>query len=137
MAERNWPFLGTGWSFPPTFRDHGGALDVVSGTDNVHKCIQIILRTDLGERVLRENFGASLKRYQFEPVTQRLLNRVREVVSNAILRHEPRVSLDRVDVSQDDSTDGLLLIELQYTVLATNSRFNMVYPYYLNEADAT
>jgi uncharacterized protein len=50
------------------------------------------------------------------------------------LYHEPRIELDRLDISEDQATEGLLLISLDYTVRSTNSRFNLVYPFYLNEA---
>lgn len=133
MAD--YPFLGTGWTFPPTFSNQGRSLGLVSGAENVHKSIQIILRTEFGERVFREEFGAGLSRYQFEPVTQSLVNRMRDTVTEAILRHEPRVDLNEVEISQNEINQGLLLISMSYTIRVINSRFNMVYPFYLDESE--
>jgi len=56
------------------------------------------------------------------------------VVSDAILHGEPRIALNGVQVSESGAEAGLLLIAIDYTVRATNSRYNMVYPFYLNEA---
>jgi len=56
------------------------------------------------------------------------------MVTDAILYHEPRISLDNLDISESQSEQGLLLISIEYTVRSTNSRFNMVYPFYINEA---
>jgi len=135
MGERKLPFLGTGWSFPPTFTRQGEELFVTTGVTNVHKSIQLILGTGLGERAMREDFGGALRRYQFEPLSARLLRDIEEVVSQAILRNEARVVLDQVDILQDRLGEGILMIRLQYTVRSNNSRFNMVYPFYLNEAE--
>ncbi len=126
-------FLGTGWGFPPTFTDQGKNLISVSGADNVHKSVWIILNTQLGERVMQENFGAGLNKLQFEPIRSRLVNSLKRTIKNALLLHEPRIIMDALGVSDSQSLEGVLLIQLQYTVKATNSRFNMVYPFYLNE----
>lgn len=107
---------------------------MTNGAENVHKSVEIILHTDLGERVMQEEFGGSLRRFQFEPLSTRLLTDMKERVTKAIVRHEPRVILDQVDIVQDRLLEGLLLVQLQYTVRSTNSRFNMVFPFYLNEA---
>jgi len=126
-------FLGTGWSFPPQFSAQGRDLATVSGPDNVHKSVWIILHTDLGERSMRPDFGAGLNKLHFEPIRSRLVNSLKRIVKNALLLHEPRITLDALGVSDSKQAEGVLLIQLQYTVKATNSRFNMVYPYYLNE----
>ena len=54
--------------------------------------------------------------------------------SDAILHHEPRVLLNEVEVSDEQAGEGLLLVTIDYTVRATNSRYNLVYPFYLREA---
>lgn len=128
-------FLGKGWPFPLKFRNNGRNISMTLGQDNVHKSLRIILNTQLGERVMRENFGAGLQKLYFEPLGSRMVNDLKRIVSNAILLHEPRVKLDRVNVSSYDAQSGVLLIEIQYTIRATNTRFNLVYPFYLNEAD--
>ncbi len=127
-------FLGTGWSFPPTFTKGGGDLIVISGVEDIHQSLQILLSTQLGERVMREDFGCDLNTLLFEEVDQGLVNTLTSMVTDAILYHEPRISMDNLDISQDQSQQGLLLISIEYTVRSTNSRFNMVYPFYINEA---
>ena len=128
------PFLGTGWAFPPAFTRGGADVELVSGHEDIRQSLQILLATARGERVMREDFGCDLNGLLFEEVDQSLVNRITSLVSDAILYHEPRIQLDRLDVSGDPSRQGLLWISLDYTVRSTNSRFNMVYPFYLNEA---
>jgi phage baseplate assembly protein W len=72
----------------------------------------------------------------FEEITQGLIGLVKSAVEDAVLHHEPRIELNDVEVSASDDTLGLVLIAIDYTVRATNSRYNMVYPFYLNEASS-
>lgn len=107
---------------------------MVSGTEDIHQSLQILLSTRLGERVMQDNFGCDLHSVLFEEIDQGLVNSINGIVSNAILYHEPRIGLDALDVSESETHQGLLLISIEYTVMSTNSRFNMVYPFYINEA---
>lgn len=127
-------FLGIGWSFPPTFTPGGAEVELVSGADDIHQSLQILLSTRLGERVMHEDFGCDLHRVLFEEIDQGLVNALTNTISDAILYHEPRITLNQLDVSESESQQGLLLISLDYTIRGTNSRFNMIYPFYVNEA---
>jgi uncharacterized protein len=127
-------FLGTGWSFPPSFTRGGANVELVSGLDDIHQSLQILLSTRLGERVMQDEFGCDLNNVLFEEMDQGMVNNVTSLVSDAILYHEPRITLDKLDVSESKTQQGLLLISLDYTVRSTNSRFNMVYPFYVNES---
>jgi hypothetical protein len=127
-------FLGTGWGFPPTFGAGGGAVETVSGVEDIHQSLEILLATRLGERVMQDEFGCDLTSVLFEEIDQGLINSLTGLISDAILYHEPRIELDRLDISENQAAEGLLLISLDYTVRNTNSRYNLVYPFYLNEA---
>lgn len=126
-------FLGTGWAFPPRFTAGGADVDTVSGVQDIDQSLQIILSTRLGERIMRHDFGCDLGEIMFEEINQGMVNTLTGLVTDAILYHEPRIKLERVDVSDSESVHGLLLIRLDYTVRSTNSRYNMVYPFYLYE----
>lgn len=127
-------FLGTGWSFPPTFTLGGADVEMASGVEDIHQSLQVLFSTNLGERVMQDGYGVGLMDLLFEEMDQALVNAINRTISDAILFSEPRITLDTLDVSRDDIQDGLLLISLTYTIKSTNSRYNMVYPFYLNEA---
>lgn len=127
-------FLGQGWAFPPQFSLGGNRVTLSAGADDIRQSLQILFSTQLGERTMQDGFGADLNTVLFEEVDQALINTLTRLMSDAILYHEPRISLDRLDVSESDSQQGLLLISMDYTIRSTNSRYNMVYPFYLNEA---
>lgn len=127
-------FLGTGWAFPPSFTAGGGDVEMVSGADDIRQSLEILLATAPGERVMAETFGTDLPRLMFEELDQSLANAVERLVRNAIVEHEPRIKVDRVHVERSAEEPHCLLIHLYYTVRGTNSRFNMVYPFYRMEA---
>lgn len=127
-------FLGRGWAFPPTFTAGGADVATVSGADDVHESVSILVATTPGERVMRPGFGCDLTDLQFEEVDAGFINRVRQLVSNALLHGEPRVELNQVDVTTSETEQGVVLIGVDYTIRSSNSRFNMVFPFYVNEA---
>jgi len=123
-------FLGKGWAFPPAFANNGGTVAMASGVEDIHQSLQILLATRLGERVMQEDFGCSLDAVMFEEVDQGLINSINSLITTAVIYHEPRIKMENIDISAD--TNGLLLISLNYTVPSSNSRYNMVYPFYIN-----
>jgi phage baseplate assembly protein W len=127
-------FLGTGWSFPPTFTEGGADVVTVSDAEDIHQSLQILFATTPGERVMQDDYGCDLGRYLFEEIDRSLINSLTALVSDAILFHEPRVTLNNLQISDEEADGGLLLIHIDYTIRSTNSRFNMVYPFYLSEA---
>lgn len=128
-------FLGTGWSFPPSFSPGGAEVAMVSDADDVHQSLQILLATRQGERAMQDSFGCNLDSMMFETMNQSLVDHVTSLIYDAILRHEPRVDLRAIDVTPTDAA-GVLQIRIDYSIRGTNSRYNMVFPFYLNEAVA-
>ena len=127
-------FLGTGWSFPPTFTEGGADVATVSDAEDIHQSLQILFATSFGERVMQDDYGCDLGRFLFEEIDRSLLNSLTGLVSDAILFHEPRIALNNLQISDAEAVAGLLLIQIDYTIRTTNSRYNMVYPFYLSEA---
>jgi len=127
-------FSGQGWAFPPQFSLGGKKVQLAAGQADIQQSLQILFATQLGERVMQESFGADLSTILFEEVDQSLINTLTRLMTDAILYHEPRITLDLLDITESDSEQGLLLISMEYTIRSTNSRYNMVYPFYLNEA---
>ena len=132
--ENNDAFLGRGWGFPPEFFAGGSGVEMVSGEEDIRQSLGILLSTALRERVMFPNYGCDLSRYQFAEIGQELINSLTATVSDAILMNEPRIVVRQVDVTQDDDELGLLLISVEYMIMTTNNRYNMVYPFYINEA---
>ncbi len=128
-------FLGSGWAFPPQFGENGQSVNMVQDAEDIRQCLRILLATRLGERVMRPDFGCNVDDLMFESLTTTFRSYMADMVRNAILYHEPRIDPDSVEISPDSGNDGLILIEIQYTIRSTNSRQNFVYPFYLNEGN--
>ena len=125
-------FLGVGWSFPPAFDNEGGEIQMLKGEDDIQSSLQVLLGTRLGERVMQPLFGCNLDAMIFELLDATLKTEMRNLIQNAILYFEPRINVDKIDLESAD-TDGLILITVNYTIRSTNTRGNLVYPYYLSE----
>ena len=133
----NRSFLGRGWSFPPRFtRVEGGTsrVDMSEDEQDIRESLQILLSTSLGERTMLPGFGCDLTAMTFESLTTGLVTYIRDLVRTAILRHEPRIILEKTNLRTETAGEGLVLIEVNYLIRNTNTRTNFVYPYYINEA---
>lgn len=128
-------FLGRGWGFPPQFNKPECSVRMVSEEDDICESLHILLSVRLGERVKRPNYGCNLDTLNFQAITTQFLTFVKSFVERSILLHEPRIALDRVIMHSDQVLDGIIEIEVQYTIRATNSPANFVFPFYLTEAD--
>ncbi len=130
-------FLGTGWSFPPTFDRNSGTVDLVINEEDIKQSLNILLSTSLGERVMQPLYGCNLTDYVFESLSSSVIGYIKDRVKNSILFYEPRIIAEKIDVTSDESFDlieGRFTISVEYTIPGTNSRFNYVYDYYKNEA---
>lgn len=130
-------FLGRGWAFPPTFNLSTGAVEMVSDEEDIRQSLHILLSTTLGERVMQPAYGCNLNDYVFEGLSSTTVGYIKERVANSILYYEPRIVVERIEVTSAGSVDNLegrFLIDLTYSIPGTNSRFNYVYDFYKNEA---
>lgn len=126
-------FLGRGLGFPPTFDRWSKDIRMVEGPIDVQQSLELILATRPGERVLENSFGCNLDQLIFEPLNLSLISFMQDVVKTALILHEPRIDVNEVSIEQDEILEGRILIKVDYTVRSTNSRFNFVYPFYLEE----
>ena len=132
--EESPAFIGKGWQFPPRFGKAGQVVYTVTGVEEVNQGIEILLRTQLGERLLDQNFGCNLESYAFADLNATLLSEIRGNIEMAMVNYERRIDVLNVEVSADDLKPGLIYIEVDYLIPETNSRYNKVFPYYLEEA---
>lgn len=131
--DDNETFLGTGWSFPPTFDKHSKTVKMVGEEEDIVQSLRLILSTSYGERVMRPDFGSNLALINFRSMDGNTVNELRTYVEQSVLRFEPRVTLHNVEVNQDEIYDGILRIKLDYTIRKINVRTNIVFPYYFKE----
>jgi len=128
-------FLGRGWRFP-LLPDSKGSLGYVECDDNVEQSLHILLMTQLGERVMRSDFGTQAPRLVFAPGSTQYLRLLENTIREAVRDWEPRVSLDDVLAEANPDNEYVVTVSLSYTVRRTNSKNNLVFPYYLGTLQA-
>ncbi|MEG3437612.1 GPW/gp25 family protein [Pannus brasiliensis CCIBt3594] len=122
-------FLGTGWSFPPEFIQETGKVVMISDERDIESSLRILFGTAFGERFLNPKYGLDTRELVFDLIgtTEKtaLLDRVRV----AIAIYEPRIDLLSLDLDTSAQNEGRLALILEYKIQATNSRYNLVYPF--------
>src|SRR3712207_5754052 len=103
-------FLGTGWSFPPSFRKRMATVAMTSDVEDIDRSLQILLSTKQGERVMQPTDGCNLDEALFEPLTTSFKTYIKDLVSTAILYFEPRIDVNRIDLDETDSLQGKVVI---------------------------
>jgi len=126
-------FLGTGWSFPPAFNKSEKQVKMISDEEDIESSLEILLSTRQGERIMRPDYGCNLDELVFETLTTTFKTFIKDLVSTAILYHEPRIEVNKIELDDTGELEGRILIKIEYTVRSTNSRFNFVFPFYLAE----
>jgi phage baseplate assembly protein W len=122
-------FLGRGWRFPVTVADR--SIVASEGEEKIRESILVILGTSKGERVMRPEFGCSINDLVFEVNSTATTTLVAFHVREALIKWEPRIEVLNVSVSPDEEKREQLNIEIDYEVKLTNSKANLVYPFFL------
>jgi phage baseplate assembly protein W len=130
------PFLGTGWRFP-IVPDATGSLSYASGEDDITQCLIVLLQTAVGERVMRPDFGTEAPDLVFAPGSSHNLRLLEQSISDAIRTFEPRVAVTSVLAETDLSDATVVTVSITYQVRHTNTKANLVFPYYLGVVGGT
>jgi Bacteriophage baseplate protein W len=112
--------LGRGISFPPRVGPDG-RLAWSEGEPNVREAIEIILRTDRGERLRLREFGGGLERFLFEPNTTTTRHQLQDRITRALQAWEPRIALESVSVEEDPTDGEAAIATVSYKLVATQA----------------
>lgn len=140
MTNIDYPQVGRGWAFPPRWvrTVSGGVpraqLVVNDGVEHLQDAMLLILRTEIGGRVMRPTFGAGVDRYVFEARTAAVCYRLSDDVRRALLLGEPRVMVDEVTATPADAADDRIDVTIVYRIDRHRPPTSMVVPFYLEAA---
>ena len=126
-------FLGRGWAYPIAPNAKGNDVALVEHEEDIRKAVRLILETNRGERLMRPDFGAGLNDFVFELINNTTKALIRHRVEEALVTWEPRIHVRTVEVKSDKAEKGRLDIAIEYEVRSTNTFYNLVYPFYLQE----
>lgn len=123
-------FLGTGWKFPLQINERGG-VTLSQYERKIQESIRIIIGTAKGERVMKPDFGCDIQEFTFSVIDTSTLTMIKSAVKEALVLWEPRIEVLSVEVSAERINQGILIIDTAYRIRATNTEYNLVYPFYL------
>jgi len=126
------PFIGIGWGFPPTFNKAKKTVEMTSGTLDIKQSLEILLSTKIGERIMNPKFGCNLFSLTFENFDLSAQKFLENLIQTAVYYYETRIKIENI-LFEVDHYEGKVLINIDYIVKTTNSRSNIVYPFYLTE----
>jgi phage baseplate assembly protein W len=126
-------FLGRGWSFPPTFNKTEKELKMAEGLEDIKESLYILLNTSQGERVMNPDYGCNMRSFVFSNLDNSRITFLKDLIATAILKYEPRIDVQEIDIDNQNYLDGVITIEIDYIIKTTNSRANIVFPFYLSE----
>ena len=122
-------FLGVGLSFP--FRTDNGKLAWSEYGDSIRESIILILGTAVSERIMRPDFGCKLHELTYSINDTSTASLAIFYVEEALKKWEPRIEIIKVDANADKAEGNKLNIFIEYRDISTNTRYNLVYPFYL------
>ncbi|TXK50294.1 GPW/gp25 family protein [Pontibacter qinzhouensis] len=135
MSQRsnNRNFIGRGWSFPPHFDLTSKGVTMTEGVEDINNSLTILLSTIVGERVMDMRYGCNLEDMVFETLDTSSITFLVTKIEKAILFYEARIEVERIELNTQNLLEGIILIEIDYIISATNSRYNFVYPFWREE----
>lgn len=126
-------FWGSGWSNPPVFEVGNYKLELLDKVNNINSCIDVLLQTKKGDRIMNPYFGSGLNTFLFRNMDSTLKGEIIEAVKMSLLKNEPRITVTEVDVDFVNEQEGEIAISIVYEVNKTNTRHNHVFPFNIKE----
>ena len=65
-----------------------------------------------------------------------MLNEIKGNIQQAMIKYERRINVLNIEVKADKASAGVLEIDIEYLIPETNSRYNYVFPFYLQESNS-
>jgi uncharacterized protein len=121
MAMDAGKLFGRGIAFPPRV-GADGRVAWSEGPTNVRESIRVILLTEQRERILLPEFGGGLGLYLFEPNTVTTRELIRDRITKALARWEPRIAVESVTVEPDPADPQGAIATIAYKLVATQAR---------------
>ncbi len=126
-------FLGRGWSFPPTFNKQLKEVLLTEKIEDIEKSLQLLLSTSIGERIMQPRYGCNMDDLIFESMDTATKTLIIDRIKSAILFFESRIVVKKIALNTQNELEGEILVEVEYEIPATNSRYNFVFPFYKKE----
>jgi len=110
-----------GLPFPTGGVKGANHYDKATGLSLITNNIEQLILTEKGERIMVPQFGMSLKRFLFQPITEELFTEIKYEILNAIRQFAPNVEVQRLKVTTADevNVEGGMGLNIALTLAAT------------------
>lgn len=132
----DYPHIGIGWAFPVRW-DETGVKAVSDEEEQIRQAIRIVIRTNLGSRVMRPTYGADVERYVFAPRTDQVCFQLAFDVERALLLHEPRIIVDEVVATPAGEAEDRIDVSIDYRIDRHRRPSSLVLPFYLRAEEGS
>jgi phage baseplate assembly protein W len=132
----DYPHVGIGWAFPVRWRPDG-VRTVGDEEEQIRQAIRILIRTNLGSRVMRPTYGADVERYVFAPRTDQVCFQLAFDVERALLLYEPRVIVDGVVATAAGEAEDRIDVAVEYRIDRHRRPSSLVLPFYLGAQEGS
>ena len=105
-SNRIYSDLNLSFTKNPATKDVAKLFDVQA----IKRSVKNIILTNKYERPFNSDFGCNLRGFLFENITEPLLVVIKDRVSMAIEKYEPRVSVEDVVVQSEDGSNGISIM---------------------------
>lgn len=105
-------------------RQTGGTISTQA---HIAQSIADILTTPLGSRLMRRDYGSLLPSLIDAPANQTTLISCYAAIASALIRWEPRITLNRVQLS-DLTTTGSVVLDVDATFSDSNEAVGLTIP---------
>lgn len=125
-------FLGRGWKFPIQFNWQKKSVAMSTAEEDIEESLFILLNTVKKERLMRPEFGCNLMQMVYENMDNSLYSALKDDIKNAITLYESRIDVANIRLDEE-MKEGVIYIEVEYIIRVTNSRQNLVFPFYVTQ----
>lgn len=122
-------YLGRGWAFPVRWTQ--GRVDLVASENDIRQAIGLLLRTGSDERIMHPDFGAGIDDYVFAPRNAETQFRIQEEVRRALVRWEPRITVEKIEAEIRDEDEARVDVHVDYRIDPHRRPQSLVFPFYL------
>lgn len=127
VGQENIDFITTskrnsilGLAFPVLQTGTGGFFSRTDGIETIMSGLKQLILTTKGERPMKPDFGTNLRRYVFEPFDSFLRKKIKDDITAAVTRYEPRVNMTKLEITEDSRVGkedrNVVFIRMYYQV---------------------
>ncbi|MEN0005018.1 MAG: GPW/gp25 family protein [Bacteroidota bacterium] len=133
MSRLSDEIIGKGWAFPPSFDPINERAEMVTGLEDIKQSLHVLFSTQPGERVLNLDYGLDLPNMLFQNLSRTQQTMIEQLIKEAIEDYEPRSVLQKTSIDTSQKAEGKVFIQLDFMILKVNTRYNVVYPFFMEE----